>query len=217
MLDVGASKVSRYVTGLMCGENGRSVEKGFADAIFKFGRIAAQSGPKYYEIVKDSWNSYKWVVVQAAAPKIGDVGRPNVKQEDMVFETKKVVGSAIVRTEGVLHIDADRMEDLEMMKIAWAYDREHRGYLVLVTGRFARDFMPAMVEVDALENKAAVVFCVDQIEAELASHLNGRLRAVGVPVLAVERIWSNAKEDSKFLVYADEWAESGPTGFVARR
>jgi len=218
-LDVATSKILTYEQQLKCTEYAWTAGRRINLVTQRFADLVSNKGSRYYEVIRDSWTDSNWVVVQAARPKIEDVPE-NVSHKDLLGVTRAVVGSAVADAKGILYVESGWQTD--RLKTCFEYDSKNKGYLLIVDAPSINTLGEKHLEIlERLENKAAVVFSVDEICNTLASHLNGRLRLLGVPILAIEgkrQAMQRLDKNGEYVLYANEWAEKlEKRGFLATK
>ncbi|MFA6530187.1 MAG: hypothetical protein WCT31_00515 [Candidatus Micrarchaeia archaeon] len=179
------------------------------------GALVHRLGSRYVELVNDDEDGIRnlWVVVQSAPVSYGPVTRPAADKSSIVTNAFGAVGTKVV-SSGKLRYSPNHKPTAEDI----AFNEGNEGYVLVIDASYANVFREWSLKY--LSNASAVILNVGDLSSSLASHLNGYLRALGIPVLTLELPGDLHKslirepiQNRNCLVYANEFANRPQGGF----
>jgi hypothetical protein len=187
--------------------------------IDRISRFTRRAGPRYVEVVKDSWDKPEFVIVQSAPFSCPQIKKPSKKEWKTDIRANLAFGIATANTHECRHVNATFMiegskEEFEALK---DYDTSHKGYLLAAEGMGAGMFLNMLYGNLNVSNAGAIVLVFDGQNKLMAfSHLGGFFRALGIPIIitAKEPSFMNELREKKEMnlecaVYSNQFDREG--------
>ncbi|VVC00908.1 Uncharacterised protein [uncultured archaeon] len=162
-----------------------------------------------------------WTIVQHFPYQIPDISKPQVSEQSVIHWSSRVIGNAVAVTNGfseyqqdtALHREEKRNKHFQELS---NYNSAHKGYLFIANVGVLGEFK--FIPLECYSNASAIFAKVRGHGAgpyNILTHMNGLVRALGIPFVEGYRIMMNdnavdrMKSAKQLLVYTDEFEKRG--------